>query len=60
MYNFYDSKWHALNNGTNGTVYALALLNSKKLYVGGKFDSASGISAMHIASWDSTNFWESL
>lgn len=44
-----------INNGTNGEVWALAVMGTD-LYAGGLFTSAGNISANHIAKWDGTNW----
>ena len=55
-----QGKWVALGSGINNDVCALALFDSN-LYAGGKFDTASGIAASHIARWDTaTQKWDSL
>ena len=47
--------WHALGEGVNGPVYALALHDDgagPALYVAGAFTSAGGTIATNIARWD--------
>ena len=44
--------------GINGVVHALAVSDSS-LYVGGMFDTVSGLSAANIAKWNGTE-WETL
>lgn len=44
--------------GINGVVHALAVSGSS-LYVGGMFDTVSGLSAANIAKWNGTE-WETL
>lgn len=52
--------WITLNNGVNGTVHAL-LIHNNKLYVGGEFTEADGITANHVAVYDlTTNQWQSI
>ena len=46
------TSWHALGNGVNGTVHALAVTAAGELYAGGEFTSAGGVSAAHVARWD--------
>jgi len=46
--------WEALGEGTNGRVYALAVLPDNTLAVGGAFTMAGGGSAPYIARWDGT------
>ncbi|MEI6556649.1 MAG: SdrD B-like domain-containing protein [Paludibacter sp.] len=43
--------WTPLTSGTNGEVWALAVIGSD-LYVGGNFTTAGGNTANHIAKWD--------
>ena len=43
--------WHALGDGVDGPVHALAFVGDD-LYVGGDFSEAGGISAHSIARWD--------
>ncbi len=50
--------WSALGTGTDGNVYALAVIGSD-LYVGGAFTTAGGVSANRVAKWDGTN-WSAL
>ncbi len=55
-----QGKWVALGSGINNDVCALAMY-SNHLYAGGKFDTAGGIAANHIARWDtSAKKWDSL
>jgi len=44
-----------INNGTNGEVWALAVIGSD-LYIGGNFTTAGGITANHIAKWDGSSW----
>jgi hypothetical protein len=44
------SAWSALGTGTSGWVLAVAVNNSD-VYVGGFFDSASGVPAKNIAKY---------
>lgn len=46
--------WESLGAGTNGRVYALAVLPDNTLIVGGAFTMAGGGSAPYIARWDGT------
>lgn len=43
--------WTSLTSGTNGEVWALAVIGTD-LYVGGNFTTAGGNTANHIAKWD--------
>lgn len=45
--------------GSNNEIRSLAIDDDNVLYVGGNFDSAGGINANRIASWDGKN-WKSL
>lgn len=47
-----------INNGTNGWVWALAVMGSD-LYVGGNFTTAGGIPVNHIAKWNGSG-WSAL
>jgi hypothetical protein len=47
-----------INNGTNGEVWALAVIGSD-LYVGGNFTAAGGITVNHIAKWNGSS-WSAL
>lgn len=54
------NKWSALGTGTNKYVNALAIRGSD-VYVGGGFTTAGGITARHIARWNTTtNTWSAL
>lgn len=57
----YDQgKWFPLGSGVDSDVCALAMYNNY-LYAGGKFDTAGGIAASHIARWDTAALkWDSL
>ena len=44
-----------INNGTNGEVWALAVIGSD-LYVGGNFTTAGGNTANHIAKWNGSSW----
>ena len=50
--------WSPLGTGTNGEVWALAVIGTD-LYVGGVFTSAGGNVANHIAKWNGSS-WSSL
>lgn len=54
----YSQTWSNLGEELNGNPSALYVHNNK-LYVGGWFDTAEGISANYIASWDCIH-WNSL
>lgn len=58
------STWSALGSGivgTNEVVYSMALSSTGKLYVGGNFTSAGGVSAANIAVWDTIkSTWSSM
>jgi len=52
--------WIPVGNGVNGTVHAV-LLHNNKLYVGGEFTEASGITAPHVAVYDiSLGQWQAM
>jgi uncharacterized repeat protein (TIGR03803 family) len=55
---FTDASWTNLQSGVNGPVYALAV-SGTKLFVGGFFTTAGGISANAIAQWDGSS-WSGL
>ena len=44
-----------INNGTNGEVWALAVIGSD-LYVGGNFTTAGGNTVNHIAKWNGSSW----
>ena len=46
--------WETLGAGTNGRVYALAVLPDNTLVAAGAFTMAGGASAPYIARWDGT------
>ena len=46
------SSWHALGDGVNKQVNALAFDPSGKLYAVGFFTEAGGLPANHVAQWD--------
>ena len=50
--------WHALGEGVDATVYALAIYRGE-LVAGGWFTHAGGLEAAHIAAWDG-EAWEGL
>jgi hypothetical protein len=57
------TNWHALGSGVYGGylgwgVQALAMHNNK-LYAGGEFYEAGGVTAYYVAAWDGSN-WSSL
>ncbi len=59
------NSWSALGtgaqNGVNSTVYALAIDGSGRVYVGGLFTQAGGVSANNVARFDpATNSWSTL
>ncbi len=54
----YSQTWSPIGNGMNDWVYSSILYNGE-LIVGGKFTSAGGVSANHIAKWNGTS-WEPL
>ncbi len=49
----YDLQVHGQKVG--GVIFTLCVYNGK-LYAGGKFDSAGGVAATNIASWDGTSW----
>jgi len=55
-----NNTWSALGSGTNGVVYAIAVLGND-LYVGGRFSEAGGIPANYIAKYSpASDTWSSL
>ena len=50
--------WHAMGDGINGQVYAVAFYNGN-IYAGGNFDSAGGVHVNNIAVWNGSN-WQPL
>lgn len=56
------SMWTALTDsgtgisGTNNEIRAIAFDEDNQLYVGGNFDTAGGISAARIATWNGSNW----
>ena len=46
-------------NGTNNTVYDIAIVNSANIYVGGLFTTAGGNPANYIAKWSGSS-WSAL
>lgn len=46
-------------NGTNGTVYALAIDGNGNVYAGGNFTTVGGIAANYVAKWNGST-WMSL
>lgn len=69
-WNITTSTWSALgsglgtvglNDGMNEIVYCMALSSTGKLYVGGTFTSAGGVSVTNIAVWDpTTSTWSAM
>lgn len=53
------SSWHALGDGFNKQVNALAFAPSGDLYAVGLFTEAGGLPAQHIAYWDGER-WHAL
>jgi len=51
----YSQTWSSLSTGMNDWVYASTIYNGD-LIVGGKFTSAGGVSANHIARWDGSSW----
>jgi hypothetical protein len=51
------STWHALGNGVNKQVDALAFDPSGDLYAVGFFTEAGGLSANHVARWDGETWY---
>ena len=47
--------WSALGSGMNSYVRALAVMNGK-LFAGGSFSNAGGVTASRIAEWNGTNW----
>ena len=43
----------------NGEVLAIEFVNSSKIYVGGNFTSADGVSVNYVAKWNGTS-WSAL
>ena len=58
-WNVKTSTWSALGAGVSGdlfsTVYALAV-SGNKVYAGGNFKTAGGVSAPNLAAWDGTKW----
>ncbi len=55
-------KWEPLGNGLGGTPnigHALSIGPDNKIYVGGEFTQAGGLTANYIAAWDG-NSWSNL
>ena len=48
--------WSPLGSGTDGQVYALAILANGDLVVGGQFTTAGGLQVNGIARWDGTSW----
>ena len=57
-WNMLANTWTALDNGVDGSVYAIAISGSD-VYVGGSFTTAGGVSANNIAKWNG-NSWSAL
>lgn len=53
-----DGQWHALGNGANSKVSALAYDNGV-LYAGGTFTNVGGVAANRIAKWNGSS-WSAL
>ena len=51
-------EWLNLNNGTNGTVRAIALSNDNSKYVGGNFSRAGEIDVSNLAIISPENQWQ--
>lgn len=49
-------RWHAMGDGINGNVTALAV-DGNDLYVGGDFEVAGAVTTNGIARWDGTNWF---
>ena len=50
-----------LDNLSASNVFALAVMDGGKVFVGGDFNAAGGVAVDHIACWDSvTNTWQAL
>jgi hypothetical protein len=50
-----------LDNLSASNVFALAVMDGGKVFVGGDFNAASSVAVDHIACWDSvTNTWQAL
>lgn len=53
--------WNAVGTGVNGTVNAIAVLDTSNIFVGGSFSMAGVTSVSNIARWNSnTNTWSAL
>jgi hypothetical protein len=48
--------WEALGEGTNGPVYAIAVLPNGDIVAGGGFTSAGGVAANRIARWNGSQW----
>jgi hypothetical protein len=51
--------WHALGDGVNGQVYALAYDPGGGLYAAGSLTEAGGLTVQHVARWDGQT-WHAL
>ena len=65
QYNVQTNSWSALgtgaNNGVSGEVFALVVDGQGRVYVGGDFTRAGGVSANNVARFDpATNSWSAL
>jgi hypothetical protein len=52
-------KWDSVGKGLYGSAAQCAAVYNRKLYVGGSFDSAGGVTSNNIACWDGTK-WDSV
>jgi hypothetical protein len=58
---FSDANWSSMGGmaGTDGSVYAAVVDDSGNLYIGGGFNIAGNVIAIHIAKWDGSS-WSAL
>lgn len=54
-----EERWHAMGDGVDGSVRALALTNGGTLIVAGLFGAAGSVSSNGIAAWNGTT-WSSI